>query len=114
MGLKVKSNRNENDPLTFNMGDMDFFVSFDNIDKKINLDEKSLILLKEAINGDKRLSLSKKRILAGDYEVLLNSSLEVNELWVKAFDKLTENKFIEKDGKDYVVTSKGFSYYENL
>lgn len=114
MGLKVKSNRNENDPLTFNMGDMDFFVSFDNIDKKVKLDEKSLILLKEAINGNKRLSLSKKMILAGDYEVLLNSSLEVNELWVKAFDKLIENKFIEEDGKDYVVTSKGFEYYESL
>lgn len=112
MGLKVKSDRNENDPLTFNIGDMDFFVEFDNTPKNVKLDEKGLILLKEAINGNKRLSLNKKRILAGDYEVLLNSSLEINELWIKAFDKLVSNKFIEKDVNDYVVTSKGIEYFK--
>ena len=37
MGLKVKSLRNENDPLTFKIDDIDFNISFDNIEKEINL-----------------------------------------------------------------------------
>ena len=88
MGLKVKSNRNENDVLSFKIDDIDFTFSFDNIDKKIKLNEKSTILLKEAVEGDRRLSKNKKKIVAGDYEVKLNSSEEVNNLWIVAFDKL--------------------------
>ena len=114
MGLKVKSNRNENDPLTFKFDDMDFVFSFDNIDDKVRLNEKSQILLEEAVLGDKKLSKSKKKIIAGDYEVKLDSSIEVNNLWLKAFDKLLEYKLIEKDGKEYVVTSKGLKQYETL
>ncbi len=114
MGLKVKSDRNENDPLEFNIGDMGFLVSFDDTPKKVKLDEKGLILLKKAIDGNKRLSFNKKRILAGDYEVLLNCSVEVNELWIKAFDKLVDNNFIEKDAADYVVTFKGIEYLEDF
>lgn len=114
MGLKVKSNRNENDPLTFKFDDMDFVFSFDNIDKQIKLDEKSMILLENAIIDDKRLSKGKKKIKAGDYEVKLNSSIEVNELWIRAFDKLVEYKLIEKDDDGYTVTSKGLKYYETL
>ena len=114
MGLKVKSNRNENDPLTFKFDDMDFVFSFDDIDKQVKLNEKSQILLEEAITDDNRLSKSKKKIIAGNYEVKLNSSKDVNDLWVKAFDKLIEYKLIEKDDKDYVVTSKGLKYYEAL
>ncbi len=113
MGLKVKSDRNENDPLTFKFNDMDYVFSFDMKDK-IKLSEKSQILLEEAITDDNRLSKSNKKIIAGNYEVKLNSSKEVNDLWVKAFDKLIEYKLIEKDGKDYVVTSKGLKYYEAL
>lgn len=114
MGLKVKSNRNENDPLTFRIDDMDFVFSLDNISKPIKLSEKSQILLKEAIKGDKRLSKGKRRIMAGDYEAELNSSEEVNNLWLSAFDKLLEYKLIEKDGKDYVVTAKGLKHYDTL
>ena len=50
----------------------------------------------------------------GDYTVKLNSSLEVNNLWLKAFDKLLEFNLIEKDGDGFRVTSKGKKYYENL
>ncbi len=114
MGLKVKSNRNENDVLSFKIDDIDFTFSFDNIDKKIKLNEKSTILLKEAVEGDRRLSKNKKKIVAGDYEVKLNSSEEVNNLWVVAFDKLTQYKLIEKEGKEYVVTSKGMEHYKTL
>lgn len=114
MGLKVKSNRNENDVLSFKIDDIDFTFSFDNIDKKIKLNEKSTILLKEAVEGDRRLSKNKKKIVAGDYEVKLNSSEEVNNLWVIAFDKLTQYKLIEKEGKEYVVTSKGMEHYKTL
>ena len=113
MGLKVKSNRGENDPLTFRVDDMDFVFSFDNIEQ-MKLNEKSQNLLKEAIRGDKKLFKGKKKLLAGDYEVKLNSSEEVNNLWLSAFDKLAEYKLIEKDGKDYVVTSKGLKHYETL
>ena len=114
MGLKVKSNRNENDVLSFKIDDIDFTFSFDNIDKKIKLNEKSTILLKEAVEGDRRLSKNKKKIVAGDYEVKLNSSEEVNNLWVVAFDKLTQYKLIEKEGQEYVVTSKGMEHYKTL
>ena len=114
MGLKVKSNRNENDVLSFKIDDIDFIFSFDNIDKKIKLNEKSTILLKEAVEGDRRLSKNKKKIVAGDYEVKLNSSEEVNNLWIVAFDKLTQYKLIEKEGKEYVVTSKGMEHYKTL
>lgn len=114
MGLKVKSNRNENDPLTFKMDDMDFVFSFDNIEKPVKLNEKSAILLEEAILGGNTLSKNKKKIVAGDYEVKLNSSDEVNNLWIVAFDKLLEYKLIEKDGKDYTVTSKGVEHYKTL
>lgn len=114
MGLKVKSNRNENDPLTFKIDDMDFEFSFDNIDKKIKLDEKSTILLEEAILGDREIKFNKKKIVAGDYEVKLNSSEEINNLWIKALDKLLEYKLIEKDDNNYFVTSKGLKYYETL
>lgn len=114
MGLKVKSNRNENDVLSFKIDDIDFTFSFDNIDKKIKLNEKSTILLKEAVEGDRRLSKNKKKIVAGDYEIKLNSSKEVNNLWIVAFDKLTQYKLIEKEGKEYVVTSKGMEHYKTL
>lgn len=114
MGLKVKSNRNENDALTFKMDDIDYVFSFDNIDKKIKLNEKSTILLKSAIEDDGRLSKDKKKIIAGDYEVKLNASEEVNNLWLSAFDKLIEYKLIEKDGKSYVITSKGREHYKTL
>ena len=114
MGLKVKSNRGENDPLTFKVDDMDFVFSFDNIDKKVKLNEKSAILLEEAILGGNTLSKSKKKIVAGDYEVKLNSSEDVNNLWLSSFDKLIEYKLIEKDGKNYVVTSKGMEHYKTL
>ncbi len=114
MGLKVKGNRNENDVLSFKIDDIDFTFSFDNIDKKIKLNEKSTILLKEAVEGDRRLSKNKKKIVAGDYEVKLNSSEEVNNLWIVAFDKLTQYKLIEKEGKEYVVTSKGMEHYKTL
>ncbi len=114
MGLKVKSNRNENDVLSFKIDDIDFTFSFDNIDKKIKLNEKSTILLKEAVEGDRRLSKNKKKIVAGNYEVKLNSSEEVNNLWIVAFDKLTQYKLIEKEGKEYVVTSKGMEHYKTL
>ena len=114
MGLKVKSNRNENDVLSFKIDDIDFTFSFDNIDKKIKLNEKSTILLKQAVEGDRRLSKNKKKIVAGDYEVKLNSSEEVNNLWIVAFDKLTQYKLIEKEGKEYVVTSKGMEHYKTL
>ena len=114
MGLKVKSNRNENDVLSFKIDDIDFTFSFDNIDKKIKLNEKSTILLKEAVEGDRRLSKNKKKIVAGDYEVKLNSSEEVNNLWIVAFYKLTQYKLIEKEGKEYVVTSKGMEHYKTL
>lgn len=114
MGLKVKSNRNENDVLSFKIDDIDFTFSFDNIDKKIKLNEKSTILLKEAVEADRRLSKNKKKIVAGDYEVKLNSSEEVNNLWIVAFDKLTQYKLIEKEGKEYVVTSKGMEHYKTL
>lgn len=114
MGLKVKSNRNENDALTFKIDDIDFVFSLDNIDKKVKLNEKSSMLLKEAIEGDRRLLKSKKKIVAGDYEVKLNSSEEVNNLWIIAFDKLLEYRLIEQEGKVYTVTSKGIKYYETL
>lgn len=114
MGLKVKSNRNENDALTFKVDDMDFVLSFDNIEKRVKLNEKSTILLEKAINGDRRLSKGKKKISAGDYEVKLNSSEDINNLWIVAFDKLIEYKLIEKDDDGYVVTSKGDKYYETL
>lgn len=114
MGLKVKSNRNENDVLSFKVDDMDFVFSLDNIDKKIKLNEKSTMLLKEAIKGNKELSKSKKKIVAGNYEVKLDASEEVNNLWIIAFDKLLEYRLIEKEGKDYTVTSKGIKYYETL
>ena len=114
MGLKVKSNRNENDPLTFKVDDMDFVFSFDNIDKKVKLNEKSAILLEEAVLGGNTLSKNKKKIVAGDYEVKLNSSEDVNNLWLSSFDKLIEYKLIEKDGKNYVVTSKGTEHYKTL
>lgn len=114
MGLKVKSNRGENDPLTFKMDDMDFVFSFDNIDKQIKLDEKSLILLENAILNEGRLYKNKKKIVAGDYEVKLNSSVEVNELWIRAFDKLKEYGLISKEDDDYVVTAKGMKYYKAL
>ena len=114
MGLKVKSDRGENDPLTFKVDDMDFVFSFDNIDKKVKLNEKSAILLEEAILGGNTLSKSKKKIVAGDYEVKLNSSEDVNNLWLSSFDKLIEYKLIEKDGKNYVVTSKGTEHYKTL
>ena len=114
MGLKVKSNRNENDALTFKFDDIDFVFSFDNIEKKVKLNEKSSVLLKEAVKGDRKLSKNKKKIVAGDYEVKLNSSEEVNNLWIMAFDKLTEYKLIEQEGKIYTVTSKGIKYVETL
>ena len=114
MGLKVKSNRNENDALTFKVDDIDFVFSFDNIEKKVKLNEKSSVLLKEAVKGDRKLSKNKKKIVAGDYEVKLNSSEEVNNLWIMAFDKLTEYKLIEQEGKIYTVTSKGIKYFETL
>ena len=114
MGLKVKSLRNENDPLTFKFDDIDFNISFDNIEKEIKLDEKSLILLENAIFNDGKIVKNKKKIVMGDYTVKLNSSLEVNNLWLKAFDKLLEFNLIEKDGDDFRVTSKGKKYYENL
>ncbi len=114
MGLKVKSNRNENDALTFKVDDIDFVFSFDNIEKKVKLNEKSSVLLKEAVKGDRKLSKNKKKIVAGDYEVKLNSSEEVNNLWIMAFDKLTEYKLIEQEGKIYTVTSKGIKYVETL
>lgn len=114
MGLKVNSNRNENDPLTFKVDDMDFVFSFDNIDKKVKLNEKSSILLEEAILGGNTLSKTKNKIMAGNYEVKLNSSEEVNNLWLSAFDKLLEYNLIEQDGKDYVVTSKGVEHYKTL
>ena len=114
MGLKVKSNRNENDALTFKLDDIDFVFSFDNIEKKVKLNEKSSVLLKEAVKGDRKLSKNKKKIVAGDYEVKLNSSEEVNNLWIMAFDKLTEYKLIEQEGKIYTVTSKGIKYVETL
>ena len=114
MGLKVKSNRNENDPLTFKFDDMDFVFSFDNIDKQVKLNEKSQILLEEAIVSGSGLSKNKMKIVAGDYEVKLDSSEEVNNLWINAFDELIEYKLIEKDGKEYTVTSKGLEYYEAL
>ena len=114
MGLKVKSNRNENDALTFKVDDIDFVFSLDNIEKKVKLNEKSSALLKEAVKGDRKLSKNKKKIVAGDYEVKLNSSEEVNNLWIMAFDKLTEYKLIEQEGKIYTVTSKGIKYFETL
>lgn len=114
MGLKVKSNRNENDALTFKVDDIDFVFSLDNIEKKVKLNEKSSALLKEAVKGDRKLSKNKKKIVAGDYEVKLNSSEEVNNLWIMAFDKLTEYKLIEQEGKIYTVTSKGIKYVETL
>ena len=114
MGLKVKSNRNENDPLTFKLDDMDYVFSFDNIDEPIKLSEKGQILLEEAILGDNRLYKNKKKIEAGNYKVKLNSSDEVNKLWIMAFDKLIEYKLIDKDDNGYFVTSKGLKYYENL
>ena len=114
MGLKVKSNRNENDALTFKVDDIDFVFSFDNIEKKVKLNEKSSVLLKEAVKGDRKLSKNKKKIVAGDYEVKLNSSEEVNNLWIMAFDKLTEYKLIEQEGKIYTVTPKGIKYVETL
>ena len=114
MGLKVKSNRNENDALTFKVDDIDFVFSLDNIEKKVKLNEKSSVLLKEAVKGDRKLSKNKKKIVAGDYEVKLNSSEEVNNLWIMAFDKLTEYKLIEQEGKIYMVTSKGIKYVETL
>lgn len=114
MGLKVKSLRNENDPLTFKIDDIDFNISFDNIEKEIKLDEKSLILLENAIFNDGKIVKNKKKIVMGDYTVKLNSSLEVNNLWLKAFDKLLEFNLIEKDGDGFRVTSKGKKYYENL
>ena len=114
MGLKVKSNRNENDALTFKVDDIDFVFSLDNIEKKVKLNEKSSVLLKEAVKGDRKLSKNKKKIVAGDYEVKLNSSEEVNNLWIMAFDKLTEYKLIEQEGKIYTVTSKGIKYVETL
>ena len=77
MGLKVKSNRNENDALTFKVDDIDFVFSFDNIEKKVKLNEKSSVLLKEAVKGDRKLSKNKKKIVAGDYEVKLNAREEV-------------------------------------
>lgn len=114
MGLKVKSLRNENDPLTFKIDDIDFNISFNNIEKEIKLDEKSLILLENAIFNGGKIVKNKKKIVMGDYTVKLNSSLEVNNLWLKAFDKLLEFNLIEKDGDDFRVTSKGEKYYENL
>ncbi len=114
MGMQSKSKRNENDPVMVRIDDMDFVFSFDNIDKQVKLNEKSSLLLHKAIDGDRRLLKNKKRIMAGDYEVLLNSSEDVNNLWLSAFDKLAEYKFIEKDGKDYIVTSKGLKYFESL
>ena len=39
---------------------------------------------------------------------------EVINLWLSAFDKLIEYKLIEKDGKNYVVTSKGMEHYKTL
>ena len=112
MGLKVKSLRNENDPLTFKIDDIDFNISFDNIEKEIKLDEKSLILLENAIFNDGKIVKNKKKIVMGDYTVKLNSSLEVNNLWLKAFDKLLEfmdkvysEKFSGfKDKRNYLVT----------
>lgn len=114
MGLKVKSNRNESDPITFKFDDMDFVFSFDNIDKQVKLSEKSQFLLNKAIEDDNKLFKGKKKIMAGDYEVELNASAEVNNLWIMAFDKLFEYKLIEKSGKDYVVTSKGLKYHKAL
>lgn len=114
MGLKVKSLRNENDPLMFKIDDIDFNISFDNIEKEIKLDEKSLIILENAIFNDGKIVKNKKKIVMGDYTVKLNSSLEVNNLWLKAFDKLLEFNLIEKYGDDFRVTSKGEKYYENL
>ena len=114
MGLKVKSNRNENDALTFKVDDIDFVFSFDNIEKKVKLNEKSSVLLKEAVKGDRKLSKNKKKIVAGDYEVKLNSSEEVNNLWIMAFDKLSEYKLIQKEDKVYTVTAKGIKYFETL
>lgn len=114
MGMLSKSKRNENDPVTVRLDDMDFVFSFDNIDKKVKLNEKSSILLKKAIESDRLLSMNKKKITAGDYEVKLNASEEVNDLWRCAFDKLSEYKLIEKDGSNYVVTSKGLKYFETL
>ena len=114
MGLKVKSNRNENDALTFKMDDTLFVFSFDNIEKKIQLNEKSSMILKKAIEGDRKLYKNKKKIVAGDYEVKLNSSEEVNNLWIMAFDKLSEYKLNQKEDKVYTVTAKGIKYFETL
>lgn len=114
MGLQTKSKRNENDPITFRVDDMDFVFSFDNVDKKIKLSEKSQILLEEAIVSAGTLSKSKKKIISGDYEVKLNSSEEINNLWIEAFDKLIEYGLISLSGKEYEVTSKGLKYYNEL
>lgn len=110
MGLLTKSKRNENDPLTVRLDDLDFIFSFDNIDKKINLDEKSLLLLEKGVKSG-RLSKTKKKIVAGDYEVKLNSSEEVNNLWLKAFDKLLEYKLIDDE---FIITNKGYNYIKSL
>lgn len=114
MGLQTKSKRNENEPVTISLDDMDFVFAFDSLEKEIKLDEKGIILLKKAVEVDGLLFRNKKRIKAGDYEVSLNASKEVNDLWIYSFDKLLEYELIEKVGTKYKVTDKGQKYYKTL
>ncbi len=113
MGMLTKSKRGENDPISFNFDDMNFSISFDNIDKKVKLDEKSLKLLEEAIKVNDELIKTDKKICSGDYKVFLKND-DTSSLWIKAFDKLLEYKLIRKDNLNYVVTDKGKKYLNKL
>ena len=52
--------------------------------------------------------------MTADILLISVSSEDVNNLWLSSFDKLIEYKLIEKDGKNYVVTSKGTEHYKTL
>lgn len=108
MGMLSKSKRNEEGPLTLNLDDLDFSISFDKLEKKIKLNDNSMILLEKAIKGNHKLTRDKKTIKAGRFKV------DSDDEWNYAFDKLLEYNMIIKNDFDYGVTSKGIDYYNNI
>lgn len=110
MGMLTKSNRNEDDLLTLNLNDMDFSISFDNVEKKIKLNEKSLMLLEKAIKQNCFLIKNDKLIKVGNYKINLKND-DVSKLWLKSFDKLVEYKLILKNDSNYIVSDKGKKYF---
>lgn len=108
MGL-VTRGMEENDKLSINLNDQNFEFNLFGLD--VNLDVKSTILLREAIERNSNISCTYKN----DHELFKIGDFITNDdvLWQKAIDELLNYEFIRKENNQYIVTSRGLEYYND-